>query len=46
MSYNNGNTEPRDRVKEISLEHGIVKLIAKRDINAGSVVSEQHVSLD
>ena len=45
-SNNNVNTEPRDRLKEISLEHGVVKLIAKRDIKAGSVVSEQHVNLD
>jgi len=46
MIYNKGEAESRDRIKEISLEHGVVKLIAKRDINAGSVVTEQDFNLD
>lgn len=40
------NTTPQDRVKEISLEHGVVQLIASRDITAGSVVTEKDFNLD
>lgn len=40
------NAEPSDRVKEISLEHGIVQLIASRDITAGSVVNAKDFNLD
>ena len=40
------NSEPNDRVKEISLEYGIVQLIAKRDISAGSVVTEKDIDIN
>jgi len=40
------NEDPKDRVKEISLEHGVIQLIASRDITAGSVVTEKDFKLD
>ena len=42
----NSIENPKDRVKEISLEHGVVQLIANRDLAAGSVVTEKDFKLD
>jgi hypothetical protein len=38
--------EPKDTVKEISLEHGVVHLKAMRDIAAGSIVTDKDLDLD
>ncbi len=40
------NVKSQDRVKEISLEHGLVQLIARKDIIAGSIVTEKDFDLD
>lgn len=38
--------EPKDTVKEISLEHGVVHLKTMRDIAAGSIVTDKDLDLD
>ncbi len=40
------SAESKDRVKEISLEHGVVHQKAKRAIKAGSIVTEKDINLD
>lgn len=37
---------PRDLIKDLSLEHGVVKLKAKRDLSAGTIIMAKDVDLD
>jgi hypothetical protein len=40
------SAENKDRIKEISLEHGVINLQAKREIVAGSIVTEKDLNID
>lgn len=46
LAHDKGDANPEDTIKEISLEHGILKLVSKKNIEAGSVVTEGDLDLD